>query len=886
MYSQEDREKDNREISKRRTQQQFSRFSVAQNNAINVVNTAVGNPAVQIETKPQIGDPINDTYGTVGFITQTILLDVYGSNYSTLTINGDVDFVFDKIPQGRHIAFTIDFVVDTPTPPTVNLDARVVNPPTLPTLVDTLRVILHFEGVSDDVDTRFFYVGGTAGSTTISGANVFLSNLSSPTSINQDLLPQAGKTLGDFGNIWSTLWVNNVKFGSAGVVDAAVNMVYGTATGLELNGITGASITFRNNATLIGSINNNGLSMATGKFVSTQQLTLNISAITPSIAGVMVSDGTDILVYSGGAIRNLSDIAAGGAANTALSNLTTTSINEHLIPQAGKTLGNSGSIWSSAWVNNVKFGTAGVIDATINMVYGTATGLEHNSPTGSSTTFRINGALIGSFNNNGLAMATGAFVSTQQLTLNVSAITPSIAGVFASDGTDVFVYSGGAVRNMTDIGSGGGANTALSNLASVSINDHLIPQAGKTLGSSGNEWSALWTNNVKFGTAGVIDTALNMVYGTATGLEHNSPTGSSTTFRINGTLIGSFNNNGLAMATAMFVSTQQLTLNVSAITPSVAGVFASDGTDVYVYSGGALRSFSDITAAAGNIILQGNSNVTVTDTGSGVVTTDVDGATRISSISSGTTFFHQIIMSGAGINMNSQNITSAHQIEFENTGTSSSVTPRISASSTEMIFSMPSGDFYSYYVSGTMQVQIRDDGEIRWGSTRAHRIIANGTDFQLISENSGDEITLWNGTSRSAPTVQVENADTTWRTGTAETTPYILNIIQNHDTPAINRQIALIQAMAEDSTSVDTVYAYIEMNTGSQAGSVTNGTENGYLSLNVISNGSPVSVIAIEGNSAGRQLGFFGTAPVIKQTVASDTLANLYTALRAYGLIT
>lgn len=32
-------------------------------------------------------------------------------------------------------------------------------------------------------------------------------------------------------------------------------------------------------------------------------------------------------------------------------------------------------------------------------------------------------------------------------------------------------------------------------------------------------------------------------------------------------------------------------------------------------------------------------------------------------------------------------------------------------------------------------------------------------------------------------------------------------------------------------------------------------------------------------------IGFYGKTPVKQQSVASDTLANLYTALRAYGLI-
>lgn len=37
---------------------------------------------------------------------------------------------------------------------------------------------------------------------------------------------------------------------------------------------------------------------------------------------------------------------------------------------------------------------------------------------------------------------------------------------------------------------------------------------------------------------------------------------------------------------------------------------------------------------------------------------------------------------------------------------------------------------------------------------------------------------------------------------------------------------------------------------------------------------------------SGTKVGFFGKDPVKQQSVASDTLANLYTALRTYGIIT
>lgn len=78
-----------------------------------------------------------------------------------MSINGNVTFAFNKIPQGRHIAFSLDMLIATATPPTITLDSRVINPPTLPTLTNGLRVVLKFEGVRDDTSTRFTYLGGT-----------------------------------------------------------------------------------------------------------------------------------------------------------------------------------------------------------------------------------------------------------------------------------------------------------------------------------------------------------------------------------------------------------------------------------------------------------------------------------------------------------------------------------------------------------------------------------------------------------------------------------------------------------------------------------------------------------------------------------------------------
>lgn len=58
----------------------------------------------------------------------------------------------------------------------------------------------------------------------------------------------------------------------------------------------------------------------------------------PTVTGQFTNNATDVFVFSGGASRNLSNISIVAAATTELDNLTTTSINAALLPQASATL--------------------------------------------------------------------------------------------------------------------------------------------------------------------------------------------------------------------------------------------------------------------------------------------------------------------------------------------------------------------------------------------------------------------------------------------------------------------------------------------------------------------------------------------------------------------
>lgn len=71
--------------------------------------------------------------------------------------------------------------------------------------------------------------------------------------------------------------------------------------------------------------------------------------------------------------------------------------------------------------------------------------------------------------------------------------------VKSSDGKLYFKDDSGTEYDLTGVGVGG-ANTALSNLTTTSINESLIPQASKTLGDSSNRWTGLYSTFGNFST--------------------------------------------------------------------------------------------------------------------------------------------------------------------------------------------------------------------------------------------------------------------------------------------------------------------------------------------------------------------------------------------------
>lgn len=108
------------------------------------------------------------------------------------------------------------------------------------------------------------------------------------------------------------------------------------ASRLLINMPTGGELFITNN-NVLGSTKMASNSLTTNILNASDVFQLGVDATVPTIAGEFRNNGTDVTVFSGAVVRNFSNIPTTTPANTSLSNLTTTSINQALLPSAADT---------------------------------------------------------------------------------------------------------------------------------------------------------------------------------------------------------------------------------------------------------------------------------------------------------------------------------------------------------------------------------------------------------------------------------------------------------------------------------------------------------------------------------------------------------------------
>ena len=543
--------------------------------------------------------------------TITVDLSAVTAHHIKMTLTQNLTITLSNPPtSGTRIQTSLEFIQDATGGWTVTFPATVLSPPTVlaTALARSIYDIQTIDGGSTyDIYESLITNTLAAGS----GANIQLSNLGT-TSINANMIPQAGKTIGSSGNEWARVHTNDLRLGTAGTVSTTDNTIIGDAGGMTANIPTGLGEVFDWQA--------GGVSVATltsgGQLYAsilraTTVMQLDDTTSYPGSNGAIYREGSDVKVYTGGNEINLTNVAVGTLLNTDLSNLTTTAINQDLLFNAtGYDIGNSLKPVEDVFTERIRVQTGIAIASAVALYSTTGNELTLSFKTGSNLIIAENGTATGHQFTGSSATLKNVIVSNT-MTYNDNAANPTFNGNIARNGADVKVYSGGALRNMSDIGvSAGGADVNLSNLTATSVNDHIIPQAGKTLGSSGNEWSRVHSNNYRLGTAGTISATDNDIAGKTTGIVFNVAASDLYDFQVAGSSVGTISSSGNMTFPNYTVSTS-INLQDAVSYPGANGSIYREGNDVKVYTGGVELNLSSIGSGGADAALSNLASVAI-----------------------------------------------------------------------------------------------------------------------------------------------------------------------------------------------------------------------------------------------------------------------------------
>jgi len=193
-----------------------------------------------------------------------------------------------------------------------------------------------------------------------------------------------------------------------------------------------------------------------------------------------------------------------------------------------------------------------------------------------------------------------------------------------------------------------------------------------------------------------------------------------------------------------------------------------------------------------------------------------------------------------------------------------------------MNFNIASGEVYDFFTGGSSKLQIDNAGGLTWTlSGVGHGIDAGATSWTVTTGALTDAINLQllNSTHR----FQITDTATVWEDPLG---PLIFSFFLNDTSvaPTDVQNVGTLQWRANDDLGTETNVLSINPQV-----IVSNDTD--WQTQITISAGKSVGNILLGSDDGVPEVGFFNVGPVVKQSVASDTLANLYTALRNYGLI-
>ena len=198
-------------------------------------------------------------------------------------------------------------------------------------------------------------------------------------------------------------------------------------------------------------------------------------------------------------------------------------------------------------------------------------------------------------------------------------------------------------------------------------------------------------------------------------------------------------------------------------------------------------------------------------------------------------------------------------------------------------------DDFDFQFAGGSDLLIKEDGELQFNTVgKQHKIVPNTSSLDLVAELETDSVKLIPGTGRVNEALRCGDLSASFKN---EPTDSAYEMFVENTVAITTGQPAIGGIGFRADNVANNARAYAGM-----VGAIeddTTASRDGRMQLVVANNdGETAQTLGgltgigfdIQGGVA-LKIGFFGVTPVVKQSVASDTLANLYTALRNYGLI-
>lgn len=488
-------------------------------------------PADSVGGSGGVSFPITPTVSVRGTVTTTqdIDLSAVTAHSTSMTLGANISITFSNEPAtGTQIEWEIQITQDGTGGRVITWPAAVVNPPTLDTTANSIVVVVFR---TND------------GGTTVRVANTVTTTGTGDVSLWANFTAVSDIDYGTFDGINIDRLLFSQTAGSS-LTAAATGITSNASSSMLFNVPSNTLYSFRSNALSILTLDNTSTNLFLGLFARDDEIPiLQLTRIdsTPTV-GTEIGRTTFVGVDStGSTLEEYARITVDSEDLTigSVDGSMHLQVDKNSLTTAFLSINNSNdnkvSIWKNLFMqtgidielngNDIIFDSTGT-----NLINADTAGLDLRA-NGSGDTIQMHSdGAIHTFSSTSLQLGVTAELD---LFTRAVGITPSTA-TFLSDGTISYNSTANEFRFRENgatitLGGGSGANTALSNLITTSINKDLLPNVAGTfnLGSAALRWGNCFFGRIVFPTnTSPIAADVNIVRN-ANDMQYNVPTGST-----------------------------------------------------------------------------------------------------------------------------------------------------------------------------------------------------------------------------------------------------------------------------------------------------------------------------------------------------------------------